>query len=122
MLGLLQRVRLGLAPAPLMALFPRQPRPIYSYGVGSLRPRHDHQLFDPIGRNSSPMLSRSVFGLIRVYNDLPDDVVNSCTVKVFQRRLQNIVKDYVATRPASWERVFPRVFNDVLVLIIGYER
>ena len=41
----------------------------------------------------SELLRRSVFGLVRVYNELPQGTVEKNTVKTFQQSLQNALKD-----------------------------
>ena len=103
MLGLLHRIRLGTAPACLANLFPFRSNPIYSYGRRDGPPRHQHQSDDPVSAQSPLYMKRSVFGLLRVYNGLAPDTVELQTVKSFQRKLQNLVKD--ATENGSWESV-----------------
>ena len=93
MLGLLHRIRLGTAPACLANLFPLRSNPIYSYGRRDGPPRHPHQYDDPVSAQSPLYMKRSVFGLLRVYNGLAPDIVELQTVKFFQRKLQNLVKD-----------------------------
>ena len=65
--------------------------------------RHDRQLFDPLdGSKRKTLFGRSAFGLVRVYNLLPQKVVEARTVKDFQRNLQNHVKNLLASGDEDW--------------------
>ena len=91
MLGVLHKVNLGTAPPQLAALFPR---------IGLVdelpekcrlrlwRQLHNMQLATPVDLAASDFLRRSVFGLMRFYNKLPQIMVNAKTVKLLQRELQ----------------------------------
>ncbi len=105
MLGLLQRIQLGLAPQPVAEMFPPARRTMYSYLPGST-PFHNKQLHCSIEPGSSGMMKRSLFGLVRVYNRLPAEVVDACSVKSFQTSLQNRLKNAANSGEASWERMF----------------
>ena len=53
---------------------------------------------------------RSAFGLIRIYNLLPEHVVNTDTVKDFQHALTSILKDYAISGSRDWSLLFsPRL-------------
>ena len=46
------------------------------------------QLATPVDWASSEVLKRSLFGLVRCYNKLPQKLVDATTVKALQRDLQ----------------------------------
>ena len=105
MVGLLHRIQLGTAPRALANMFPKARRTIFDYTLGS-RQRHIRQFENPVGPGTSPMKSRSLFGLVRVYNDLPQHIVDAQTVKLFQLRLLNMVKDAASKKTGGWETMF----------------
>ena len=50
------------------------------------------------------------FGLIKVYNFLPQDVVAASSVPEFQKRLQHLVKTHAEGGDANWKNTLsPRV-------------
>ena len=51
-------------------------------------------------------MRRSLFGLISVYNLLPESVIIYSTVQEFQRALQDLVKDCITKRGTHWFRMF----------------
>ena len=53
---------------------------------------------------------RSIFGLIRIYNFLPDFAVSMNSVHDFQSALTGIMKEYAATGFNDWSLLFsPRL-------------
>ena len=95
MLGVLHKIVLGVAPTPFQTLF---------NGISY----HNKQLQDDAGRNTPVMLKRSLFGLVHVYNRLPQDVVDDENVQNFQRKLQCIIKSEIDKNP-NWDLFFHRV-------------
>ena len=55
--------------------------------------------------NRLEIMRRSLFGLISVYNLLPESVIIYSTVQEFQRALQDFVKDCVTKRGTHWFRM-----------------
>ena len=108
MLGLLHKCALGTAPRPLLDTFPRSSSSLFHYGF--VRPAHLHnrQLHDPVGPSSPKLLLRSIFGLINIYNILPEEVVDSEDVKIFQRRLQRLVRQAAAQSRQGWANLLRR--------------
>ena len=47
-------------------------------------------------------MRRSALGMIRVYNILPQEVVEKHDLKLFQRALTDLVRDRVAGGDGSW--------------------
>ncbi len=53
--------------------------------------------------NCPNYLARSVLGLVAVYNCLPQYVISSQNVKVFQKKLQQLVVYLAATGHEEWK-------------------
>ena len=106
MLGLIHRSTLGVGPPHFAKWFIRA-----AAVRRSSRSWHTRQLHDwRDGGHTLDVMDRSVFGLIRVYNLLPQWVVDARTVKEFQGKLQYIVKRREASGCRDWMDTFsPRV-------------
>ena len=110
-LGLLHRVNLGLVSEQMAELFPKVgERPVLGDFPGA-RVRsavsfHNRQLFDRITANSSEQLRRSILGMVRVYNTLPQHCVEPDSVKKFQRRLQFCVMERAKEGNEEWRDIF----------------
>ena len=102
MLGLLHRIVLGLAPEPFESLIWPEPLPNNPRGWRLRRCRHSRQLHDPLATCRHRVLERSIFGLIHTYNLLPQHVVDSLSVKTFQRKLQGAVRNLVERDTLVW--------------------
>ena len=63
---------------------------------------HSHQIYDPTAGCRYVYIRNSLFGLIGSYNRLPQDIVNSTDVSMFQSALQNLVKKAVVQRYPYW--------------------
>ena len=108
MLGVLHKVVLGVAPAPFQTLFKRSECDLRCHGFRNGISYHNKQLQDDVGRNTPIMLKRSLFGLVHVYNRLPQNVVDAGNVHTFQRKLQCIIKSEINKNP-NWDLFFHRV-------------
>ena len=90
MLGFIHKWTLGLAPPALSGLFEFRSS-THGHSTRQANTAHSRQLVDPLGTsdfwNRSALLSRSVDGLVRVYNRLPDHVASHCSVSDFQSDL-----------------------------------
>ena len=64
------------------------------------------QIHDPVEFNHPGIIKRSLFGLIRVYNDLPQSVVSAKTAKGLQWRLQMRAKEAAVLNDTSWALMF----------------
>ena len=85
MLGFLHKSFLGKQHPAIQLLFP-----FHADMFGSLRPGgHDKQLYDHIleVQHQQSLHRRSVFGMVQIYNRLPQHVVNHTTISLFQRHL-----------------------------------
>ena len=105
MLGLLHRVVLGVVPPQLRELFlfadPADPSRIPTrLGVR----RHSRQFRVP--EFQTDVLKRSVFGLLVVYNLLPQKVVDLQTVSAFQSHLQRALSMAITQQVEEWQGIF----------------
>jgi len=105
MLGLLHRVQLGTAPKPITDLFTPASQTMYNFMPNHCAP-HDRQSGSAIEPGSSAMMRRSLFGLVRVYNGLPTEVVSSPSVGQCQKALQHSLKIAARNGQQSWERMY----------------
>ena len=114
MLGALHKITLGIAPAQLMALFPPIPAPVTGTAARTLdrqrlrhwRPPHDCQLHTDAHFQSSDVLLRSLFGLVKCYNRLPQQVIAAKSVEEFQRLLQNGLRKGASSGLTEWQHLF----------------
>ena len=67
------------------------------------RRRHNKQLVDCCDGSQSALVARSVLGLVRVYNLLPQTVVNARSVKNFQKRVQTAVRTELKLGTEEWQ-------------------
>ena len=106
MLGLLHKVSLGIAPKPLMALLGQQPQNLYAQRF-VVRPErlHSRQLHDPVEVSHPAIIRRSVFGLIKVYNNLPEDVVAATSCKMLQGKLQQLAQSAANDLMPNWQLI-----------------
>ena len=107
LLGFLHRVRLGLAPAHLARLFPLD----FTDLRRSVRQaRHDHRFLVDTSGCQLEIFKRSVFGLTRIYNILPERIVVLSSVSAFQSGLQGIIKRAASENFPHWEALLsPRI-------------
>ena len=94
MLGLLHRTQLGVAPPVLSSFFPKAKSTLFKFSVSSV-PSHNRQIACYVTPSSSIAFQRSIFGLVRVYNKLPAEIVAAQSASIFQRRLQALLKQRV---------------------------
>merc|ERR1711907_309905 len=103
MLGLIHKCVLRRAPKVLASLFPMVERTTHKHSTRFAPSRHSYQLFDYCEGVKSAILERSVYGLVKVYNRLPPDIVSRTTVKEFQRELHNAVKVACKSEVDGWK-------------------
>ena len=105
-LGFLHKVACGLAPKPVCDLFRVHPQNLFSYGFIGRSPAHSLQLHDPVAFDHPAIIKRSVFGLIRIYNSLPERIASAKTPQILQRGLQKLAKEAAAGNVADWPLMF----------------
>ena len=109
MLGLLHKLNLGLAPRQLQDLFGNLgsvEEPAWKHRLRGWRALHTKQLRTPATHWSTDVFKRSVFGLVHVYNYLPQGLVDKPTVKAFQKGLQDALSKLAAARVDDWQSLF----------------
>ena len=107
MLGVIHRAVLGLGPPQFLDWFPLAPvvtRPATRLNSQ----RHNKQVVDFCDGGHSTLLTRSVLGLVRKYNLLPQHVVNTRSVKEFQKRLQQLVRHELTLGSTNWNKCLSR--------------
>ena len=109
MLGLLYKVAWEIAPKPIQSIFSLRPATLEQQGFLGSASRHSKQIMDPVAFNHPVMIKRSVFGLIRVFNSLPQNVVNAGSVQIFQKMLQGRAKDLARNGQSKWELMYHHV-------------
>ena len=107
MLGVLYKVSYKSAPAPLCGLFKRYgPGSLSAYNFATTEVFHSRALHDPIEPTHPVMLKRSLFGLIAIYNRLPQELVEVESTQSFQRKLQRLARDAAVDGDAHWHLMF----------------
>ena len=108
MLGLLHRTQLGVAPLALSSFFPKARSTMFKFSVNSV-PVHNRQIACYVTPSSSIGFQRSIFGLVRVYNKLPTEIVAARSSSLFQKHLQAMIKSLVKDGSINWHCVFHAV-------------
>ncbi len=109
MLGVLHKIVLGKAPKPLAALFPvvgAVDEPLIHQRLRGWRPRHTKQLHTEATFQSTDVMQKSLFGLVHLYNRLPQRVVDAATPRAFQGRLQAALKPLASSRTDGWQTLY----------------
>ena len=78
---------------------------MYNYCVGS-SPCHNQQITCYVGPKSPVYFRRSIFGLVRVYNKLPAEIVAAESTSIFQHRLQAMLKTLAKDEVPNWSNYF----------------
>ena len=109
MLGVIHRAALGQGPEQLRQFF----CPGARHGGRCTRlhmRRHDRQLTEYKDGHHTEYVSRSVLGLVSVYNLLPGRVVVFEEVSKFQAALQKFVIEQALAGQDNWDKLFsPRI-------------
>ena len=96
-------------PTQFQEFFKRKVFSVHPDGRNTLS-RHSLQLETHRTGKFLDMLKWSLLGLVDVYNLLPQYVVNGTTVRIFQRRLQDMLREVAKNGAAQWENLFsPRI-------------
>ena len=107
MLGVIHKCSLGLTHDALCSLFPPAIRS-HSYNTRFSNGLHNLQRLDRCDGRQNDILQRSAFGLVRMYNLLPQKIIDMKDISLFQRALQNIVKSRCEARTPFWQLTFRR--------------
>ena len=112
MLGVLHKCTLGIAHRSFACMFPAasptQTQTRYLTRLSSRR--HTKQILDRCQGDQLEFFKRSLFGLVGVYNLLPQDVVDLKTIKSFQRALTSIAREQCMNSAVDmWKFRFSRI-------------
>ena len=121
MLGLIHRCVLGAGPEHFRKYFRLAPRSL-NPGGRETKNRHSFQLVTYRTGRFLQVVSNSVFGLVDVYNLLPEYVVAAGDVHTFQKRLQELLR-LAAPNVPQWDRLFtPRasMYDNSLRRFLGW--
>ena len=116
MLGALHKLNLGTAPAQLAALFPllgTVPEHLSRQRLRGWRRLHNRQLSTPETFKSTDLMKRSLFGLARCYNTLPQCIADSGSVKLLQKRLQQALLRRAESGASDWQRLFSTTWRSL---------
>ena len=103
MLGMLQKRVLGLCHPIYEELFP-----FHADGHGASTGIHTKQLYGHTleVEFQRHFYNRSIFGMVHIYNRLPQDIVDSECVASFQRRLTLIARAACEAGDPDWKSSF----------------
>ncbi|CAE8622387.1 unnamed protein product [Polarella glacialis] len=114
MLGLIFKCAKGEAHPKLCEMFPRSTEPQHRLATRTSEARHSCQLHDQASNSRLDVLQRSVLGLVKVYNLLPQSFVDSSSVQSFQRKLTDLSRVLGRACNPHWShRYSPRVPHHV---------
>ena len=103
MLGLIFKSVEGNAHPNLIALFPPAgPEARSEHRTRLARRRHSRQLHDRCDGQHQELMNRSIFGLVKVFNLLPQEVVDAPSVGVFQSRLTERARSLCRAGHPGW--------------------
>ena len=105
MLGLIHRTVLGEGPPHFSQWFRIESEQQLRRSERQARNTVDPLKSLPVGR-SLGLIKRNAFGLIPVYNLLPNDIVRRDSVQEFQRVLTNLMKDVASSNNPNWPVLF----------------
>jgi hypothetical protein len=106
MLGLLHKIVLGQAHAAFSQLFPVVGKPQHQYYTRLAARCHSKQILDRCHGPHPAYLGRSVFGMARIYNRLPQETVDIASVSRFQSSLTSQARKLCESGDESWQTVF----------------
>ena len=108
MLGFLQKVKLGRVAPALGQFFPFASAGHFGRHTRTGSVLHKNQFVDKAVGPCSELMRRSVFGVVAVYNSLPQSVVDLPSVSDFQSKLQQVLRVQAVRGIHLWERTFDR--------------
>ena len=101
-LGMFHKISMGTGPSHLAGLFPSVPKRACGFPTRQLVARHNKQILDRVGGSSTDAFRRSAFGLVRVFNFLPENIVEIKKTSLFQSKLQKAVVKYLCSSTREW--------------------
>ena len=105
MLGVIHRSILGKGPSQIRRYFELEGASNHPSGRATLR-RHNQQIRTYRKGKFLETTSKSILGLIDIYNLLPQEFIDSEDVHSFQTKLQGLLKEEVHRGRRGWESMF----------------
>ena len=102
MLGVIHRTVLGQGPPQFSNWFFAAAQRTPRFNTRRQKRLHSRQLYDWLADRDTELLRRSALGLVRVYNELPQEAVNTRFVKDLQHWLQEYVKTEALKGTTDW--------------------
>ena len=111
MLGLIHKRVLGLAHPDHSFLLPWAPP---SWYTSRFRPRHNKQITNMRSAVifNHGLFNRSIFGMVDVYNRLPQEFIDCQTIAEFQKELTTIAKRRCLNGVTHWKHSFSSTHPD----------
>ena len=106
MLGVIYRTVLKKGPPQFQQWFYATSRQVPVHNTRRQERLHTKQLHDWLAKRDTETLRRSALGLVRVYNELPQEAVDATSVKDFQSWLQDHLKELASKELDNWENTF----------------
>ena len=106
MLGFIYKAVHGQAHSDIRKLFPRSDLVSHSYETKFQAHRNSLQLLEFRPGTQHALLRRSLFGLTRVWNRLPEQVVQATTVTSMQKMLTAMVRAACSQNQKDWAETF----------------
>ena len=106
LLGLVHRTVLKQGPEHFQKWFFPTARLRHQHRTRLQEGLHNKQLHDWLDGEHTELLRRSPLGLARVYNHLPQEVVDSPSVSCFQSALQENLRDAANAKAENWEFLY----------------
>ena len=104
MLRLIHKRILGLAHPAFERVLPLQPSSFYAANMGNIFVRHNKQIYNHnLECTNNGMFNRSIFGLVYLYNRLPQRIIDKATVSAFQSELTHIAKRRCTDGTEGWQ-------------------
>ena len=106
MLSLLHKVILKQAHPDLLHLFPPSSTPPHHYTTRLSSKRHNKQIHEHCDGQQTDLTQHSLFGLANIYNLLPQYVVDTPTITIFQKLLTHALRTQCQAQAPHWELTF----------------
>ena len=103
MLAMLHTVVTGCAHPAFSSMFPPAPNPSHTHLTRLRERRHNKQILDRCDGTQSTVMHRSISGLVKRFNLLPQLVVDADNLSLFQKRLTATVRDALMSKSAEWQ-------------------
>ena len=105
MLGVIHRAVIGKGPTQINDYFKMESGALHPNGRSTLR-KHNRQLRSFRRGKFLETIAKSIFGLVDIYNMLPQQIIDTTCVHNFQRQLQGLLKQQAILNVTDWEHLF----------------